>query len=341
VYQQALAANTDLNTQPSPLAGDVLVGLGQLRHEWNDLPLAVELLQQGLIAGEQTANWWTTVRAATALAWSQQAQGDSAAGLATLQRVETLALQRMDMVEMSQLLTQRARLHLATGNRHAVAQWLDAWAPAPAEPANSLNEPLVLMRTRALIALGRPADALPLLRQLRDAATAAGRMGSLIPIHALEACAFHATGDRPGATARLEQALELAEPSHYIRTFVDEGPLLGNLLRSHIGHRTLRPYVEQLLAAFPPLRQKDPTAYHQAPTPSWEALDRPDPEPLSAREIELLRLLAAGLSNREIAERLIITVGTVKWYFNHLYAKLGVRGRLEAVARARALGILP
>ncbi len=342
VFRQTLAANSGPDGRPSPLAGDILVGLGQLLHEWNDLGAAVELLRQGLAAGEQTANWWTIVRAATALAWSQQAQGEHQHGLATLQQVETLALQRTDLVEMSYVLAQRARLQLAAGNLPAVAQWLDAWAPAADEPMDSLGEPLILMRARALIALGRPADAVPLLQRLRDAASAAGRIGSLIPSLTVEACALNRAGDRAGAVPLLEQALALAKPNRYIRTFVDEGAALVDVLRSVSGHATLQPYIQELLAVCPPRPEGDTVAHGVVPTPpSAETPGISDTEALSAREIELLRLLAAGLSNREIAERLMITVGTVIWYFNHLYAKLGVRGRLEAVARARELAILP
>jgi LuxR family maltose regulon positive regulatory protein len=124
----------------------------------------------------------------------------------------------------------------------------------------------------------------------------------------------------------LARALLLGEPEGYVRTFVDLGAPMGELLRG-AAHRGIRTgYVGRLLA--------------RAPAEPVPAASSPLIEPLSDRELEVLRLIAAGLSNREIAQKLVITPGTAKWHANNIYGKLGVHSRTQAVALARELGLL-
>jgi LuxR family maltose regulon positive regulatory protein len=164
-----------------------------------------------------------------------------------------------------------------------------------------------------------------LLAQLLQAARAAGRMGSAIKILALQALAFQAQGDHGQALSALKQVLALAEPEGYMRTFVDEGPPMAKLLRHALSQGIAPSYVARLLAAFG--ETTEPTA-------------QPLVEPLSERELEVLRLVAAGLSNREIAQELVIAVSTVKSHTNHIYGKLGVKNRTQAAAWAKELNLL-
>jgi len=139
--------------------------------------------------------------------------------------------------------------------------------------------------------------------------------------------ARQARGERAAALVLLERALHRAEPEGYLRLFADLGLPMGRLLQMARARGMRLEYVDRLLAAFgqPGLTQ-----------PGAAAL----PEPLTERELEVLRLLAAGLTNREIAARLVVSAETVKKHCGNIYSKLGARNRTEAVARARALDLL-
>ena len=140
--------------------------------------------------------------------------------------------------------------------------------------------------------------------------------------------AFQAQGDTVQALGALEQALTLAEPEGYVRTFIDEGEPMAKLLRRALSEGIAPSYVSRLLAAFGETAEPRST------------VAQPLVEPLSERELEVLRLIAAGLSNAEIAEELFIAVSTVKSHINHIYGKLGATNRIQAVAQAQELGLL-
>jgi LuxR family maltose regulon positive regulatory protein len=186
---------------------------------------------------------------------------------------------------------------------------------------------------RVLIAEGQPGEALRLLALLLEASEASGRMGSMIKIMVLQALAFQVQGDEKQALSALEQALFLAEPEGYVRTFVDEGEPMARLLRRALTEGIVPSYVSKLLAAFGESAQPAP--------PAAQALvDQPLVDPLTQRELEVLRLIAAGLSNREIAQELVVAVSTVKSHINHIYGKLEATNRVQAAARAREAGLL-
>jgi ATP/maltotriose-dependent transcriptional regulator MalT len=196
----------------------------------------------------------------------------------------------------------------------------------------ALIEYIVL--ARILIAQEQWDEATSLLRQLLNAARAGSRTSRVIEILAFLALALQALGDTPQAIAALQRALTLAEPEGYIRIFVDEGPPMACLLYQALT-RGIRPdYVLRLLAAFP-------VPEPEAATPS--VVHRPSAalvEPLSERELEVLQLIAGGLTNREIASRLFLSLNTVKAHTRNTYGKLDVHTRTEAAARARALGLI-
>jgi LuxR family maltose regulon positive regulatory protein len=151
----------------------------------------------------------------------------------------------------------------------------------------------------------------------------------------LLAVAFDAHGERAKAAQLLDEALTLAEPGGFIRIFVDEGAPMARLLYEALSHGVHPGYVRQLLAAYP----VDGTDEDAPPT--TPAAGTRLAEPLSARELEVLPLIAEGLSNQEIAARLYLSLHTVKAHARNIYAKLGVSSRTQAVAKGRALGILP
>jgi LuxR family maltose regulon positive regulatory protein len=177
--------------------------------------------------------------------------------------------------------------------------------------------------------------ALGLLERLLKAAEEGRRIGSVIEILVLQALAHEAQGKIPPAIMSLERSLTLAEPEGYVRIFVDEGPPMAHLLYEAAARGIAPDYARRLLAAFPMAEPE------QASPPGTHAPESDLVEPLSERELEVLQLIAEGLTNPEIATRLFLSVNTVKAHCRTIYGKLGVHNRTQAAARARALGILP
>jgi LuxR family maltose regulon positive regulatory protein len=172
-----------------------------------------------------------------------------------------------------------------------------------------------------------------LLERLLKAAEEGGRMGSVIEILVLQALAYHAQGDLPAALLPLQYALALAEPQGYVRTFLDEGENMRGLLREVSAHEIMPNYTDKLLAAFEAEQRKSEDKPDLSPA-------QPLIEPLSQREIKILQLIAQGLSNREIGERLFLALDTIKGHNRKIFDKLQVQSRTEAIARARELGLL-
>jgi LuxR family maltose regulon positive regulatory protein len=172
-----------------------------------------------------------------------------------------------------------------------------------------------------------------LVERLLQAAEEGRRMGSVIEILVLQALAHESQGDIPPALVSLERALTLAEPEDYVRIFVDEGIPMFHLLSEAAAHGIMPDYTGKLLAVFEAEQQKSEDKSYLRPA-------QPLIEPLSERELEVLQLMALGLSNREISERLFLALSTVKGHNQRIFGKLEVQRRTEAVARARELGLL-
>src|SRR5262249_46147659 len=235
-----------------------------------------------------------------------------------------------------------ARLWLAQGRLLQAVRWARDRAPRVDGRLDARREPEYTTLARVLIAQGKPSQALGLLERLLQAAEAEGRPGGVVEILALRAPALYADGARSRALTVLQRALALAEPEGYVRTFVDEGaPMLALLTRLQSSADGSAPagldraYLARLLDAFGSARGSTVTG-GGAPAPR-----RPPRAARGEREREVLRLLAAGLSNGQIARELVVAVGTVKWHVKNIYAKLQVHNRTQAVARATELQLLP
>jgi LuxR family transcriptional regulator, maltose regulon positive regulatory protein len=322
------------------------VGLGLIHLQWNDLDSAEHHLMRAveLIAGAFTVEADVVTDSYLYLARLQQARGQPAAARATLDEFANLARHR----GFFPLLLQRgeaeqARLALRESDLSAASGWAEARAPE-AEDADYRREDQHLTLARILLAQGRlpsmkscVGEAFVLLDRLLQEAERAGRFNSVIEIMMLRAMAEQAQ-HTPDAINSLERALRLAEPEGYIRVFVEEGlpiaTLLAELLRSlrrkvqGEQYNSLLSYVRRLLLAF------------ETPGGPAAAGHQPLIDPLTARELEVLELIAIGLSNRDIAARLFVATSTVKSYTNTIFRRLGVGSRTEAVAEARARQLL-
>src|SRR3712207_4262959 len=231
---------------------------------------------------------------------------------------------------------QRARLLLAQGKVDDAARWCAERGLSVEDEPSYLREREHLVLARVLLAQDKPDQALMLLERLLEAARAAGRSGSVIEILALQSLALREKGKREPAVSILSQALALAEPEGYVHTFADKGPPMAALLSEVLETQRRGPlapvvptyYLRRLLAAI----DRDPSG---ASTPASRL-----PEPLSEREMEVLALVTAGKSNRQIAKDLFVALSTVKTHVNNIHRKLDVRNRTQAVSRARELGLL-
>jgi LuxR family transcriptional regulator, maltose regulon positive regulatory protein len=324
--------------------------LGRLSCEWNELDLAVQYMQQAISLGEQAGQevYMSPVYLASAqVRWTRGEVGEA---LAVLDKAEQTAIRLGHRHAAERARAFRAWVELAQGNLAQAEQWSEeAAVEVNDEPAYE-RETDYLMLARLRITQHRAEEVVGLLERLLVADEAAGRMSNVISDLALLALSHREAGKTEQALDFLVRLLVLAEPEGYVRVFVDEGPpmqaLLATWLASAVqqqGSMETRPsvaYVQKLLAAFPatvahPDRSRKDTRREEA-GPSQSPLL----EPLTTREQDVLELLAAGLSNAEIAARLIVTVGTVKTHIKSIYGKLGVHSRTQAILRAREIGLL-
>jgi LuxR family maltose regulon positive regulatory protein len=277
----------------------------------------------------------------------RQALGDQAGALAAAAKAEQ-AGPSPDVVDLfNPAGAQRVRLLLAQGQLARAAAWVAAHGLDPGDQPSYPREREHLLLTRLLIAQDQPERALPLLRRLHDAAATQKRTGSLIEIGAVTAVAQAACGQDAGAVAALAGALTLAWPEGYVRVFTDEGTPLATLLDQLIaghrsGHTDLAPgvpltYLRRVRAA---CRPRDATAVPPQQVRAAEVTAPALTEPLTDRELQVLVLLAAGISNQQIASELMVALETVKKHVSHILGKLGAANRTQAVARARGLGLL-
>jgi LuxR family maltose regulon positive regulatory protein len=275
------------------------------------------------------------------LAWIRQATGDPAGAL------EAIGDAGHTWPATAGLLNpypaQRARLLLAQGDVAAAARWThESGLRADDEPRYP-REPGFLVLARVLLAQQRPGEAMALLDRLHAAAVAQDRAGSLIEVGALRALALAACGQDGDAVDALADVLMLARSQGYVRVFADEGsPMAALLARLIAAQRTGRAAAGVPLGYLARLQR----AFDAAPSapdhrPGTAAAVQGIVEPLTDRELEVLQLLAAGMSNRGIARELVVTLDTVKKHVSHVLGKLGAASRTEAVARARQLALIP
>ena len=338
-YERALQWATEPGAPVLRGAADMHVGMSSLYYEHNDLKTATQHLLTSQALGELAGLPQSPYRWCAAMARIREAQGDLDGALDLLNQAERLYVTNFSPI-VRPLAARKARLWLAQGRLNEALDWVRAQGLSVENELSYLREYDHITLVRVLLACHQrdPAghslhEAVGLLERLLKAAQAGGRNGSLIEILILPALAKHLQGDLPAALNPLQQALSLAEPEGFVRLFVDEGAPMLDLLTAAAGQGIKTSYTGKLLAAFE-VPAKDEQSASSVPISSSLV------EPLSPRELEVLRLIAQGLSNQEIGERLFLALDTVKGHNRRIFEKLQVQRRTEAIARARELGLL-
>jgi LuxR family maltose regulon positive regulatory protein len=338
--RRAINQAVDRFGKPLPSAGIAHIGLGTVYYEANDLEQAKEHLSTGLELSRQLAPLIGFSRYGHI--WQaklQQALGQEEGALATIQQARQVELGIRQFSFASIFAAAEAGLQLRQGNLDAAASWAaeaDLSLTAPPEYFGGME---YLAFARLLLAQGCLDEAQTLLADYERAATAEERHGSLITIHILQSLVAKELGQEDRAMAYLERAVALAEPQSYRRRFLDEGSKVAELL-PRVRH-VAPDFVDELLALFADPASSQQRRIHAGEHTEAATTAAPElVEPLSKREIEVLRLVARGLSNREIAQALYVTVGTVKKHLNNIFGKLEVGNRTQAAARARELRLL-
>ena len=330
VCEEALAHYTDELGRPSPVSGLVSSRLGTLYYEANQLAQARRQIDQGIVLSEQLGLSDPLMFSYGFSAPTLHALGETGAALSNLRTAYRIAEQTA-LAGASWILALETNIYLQQGDFAPAARWAKAAGLSPEDEPDYLHMEQHLTYARLLLAQGRLSDARRWLARLEALNRERGLNRWLITVQILQALAAQRSGDRATALERLSRAVELAAPGDYYRAFLDEDEAVLDLL--HDVRRTAPAFVDQLIE-FAGLAEPDDDA-----TQKFAAV-QPLVEPISEREMEVLLLVASGLSNREVAHELVIALGTVKRHLNNIYGKLGVHSRTSAVARARELGLL-
>jgi LuxR family transcriptional regulator, maltose regulon positive regulatory protein len=328
------------------VAGPPAIGMGNLYYEWNDLDRARPLIAHGLQQATYGGRVDLVLSGLIARARLQHATGDIAGANATHTEVVQAARATQTPRLIAYAEAQQAAHWLNQGRHAAALEWARRQRMALDDEIGYLRELEYVTFARVLALQGAYDNALYLLDRLQAQTSAAGRMGQTIVVLLATALVQQARGDTTHACAAVLQALILAEPGGYLRTFVDAGPALVPALAlacdqlAHIPVPTpgigIGAYAQRVLAAC----QADWPAQPVPENVHAETVSAAPGPRISPRERDLLECIVAGMANKEIARQLGLTPGTVKWYLAELYAKLDVCSRTQALARARALGLL-
>ncbi len=330
-YRQTVDLAATWQLRASPALGVALLGMGKVSYEWNDLSEAERYLREGI---ESCGQWgglaeMTSLRGYLHLARVLLARGDIAGARRMIEQTEQVSrgYHVPEGVACAAAMQARLAMHPARRNLAEAARWAasrEGELSGDGSPSHA-REMERLTLARVFIAQNRLADAEALLDRLLQSAETAEAAGRVIEILVLQAVTRQAQGNMAQAMLAVSRALSQAEPGGYVRVFLDEGAPVVRLLREAESRGIARDYVRKLLSAF--------GAAASSLVPVLV-------DPLSERELEVLRLIAAGLSPQEIADKLVITVGTVRNHVKNIYGKLDAHSRLQAVDRARALNLL-
>ncbi len=345
IYERGLQLATTQSGHVLRGAADMHVGMSALHRERNELDTAAQHLLESKELGDLNGLPKNPYRWRVAMARTREVQGDPDGALDLLDEAERL-YQGDFSPNVRPVPALKARVWVAQGRLHEALAWAREQGLSAEDNLSYLNEFEHITLARILLARYKIdhqdstiREAIGLLERLLSAAEEGGRIGSVIEILVLQALAHHARGDVPAALPPLERALTLAEPEGYVRMFVDEGSIMAELLREASERGILRDYTGRLLTAFEAERRTSKASAGKSPLPSTPA-SQPLIEPLSQRELEVLRLFRTELSGPEIARELVIGLSTVRTHTKSIYSKLNVNNRRAAVRRAEELSLI-
>jgi LuxR family maltose regulon positive regulatory protein len=322
-YEQALQLAAEHGEPVLRGTADLYVGLSELECERGDLQAATQHLLTGKELGERTGFPPNRTRWCVAMARIQEARGDLDGALDLLDEAERMYAPDFSP-NVRPVAAVKARVWVAHGRLGEALGWARAQGLSIQDDLTYLREFEHITFARVLLAGLAMPDAMRLLERLLRAADDGARTGSVIEILVLQALAHQMRGNVAAALVPLERALTLAEPEGYVRIFVDEGLPMAALLEAAAKRRIAPDYTRQLLTAFGKAEHKTPVAQDLI-------------EPLSERELDVLRLLGTELNGPEIARHLTVSLNTVRTHTKNLYTKLGVNSRRAAVRRAEEL----
>jgi LuxR family maltose regulon positive regulatory protein len=323
-YEQALLASRQDGTVLRGTA-DMYVGLSRLALERNDVDAATRHLLRSQELGEHTGLPQNPYRRRVVMAGIRQAQGDPHGALQLLDEAQQVYVGDF-FPNVQPVPALIARLLTAQGELGAALGWAREQGLSVDDEVSYLHEFEHVTLARVVVAQGRTDDAARLLQRLLTAAEAGERTGSVIEILVLQALNHRARGDTKAALAALERALTLAEPEGYVRVFVGEGAPMLALLGAVAKQRGSRTYVRRLVDAFG----------ESTPVTGAQGLV----DPLSDRELQVLRLLGTDLAGPAIARELVVSLNTLRTHTRNIYAKLGVTNRRAAIRQAGELDLL-
>ncbi|GED69290.1 LuxR family transcriptional regulator [Brevibacillus reuszeri] len=313
----ALAGNP-----PLPAASEAYLGLARIYYEWNDLVAARQHGEKAVQLARQLEHTDRGIACEVFLAKQKLAIGEVSAAAVMLDRADRVARKQQFVAQLSSIAEARIVVALRQGNVAVAADLAQ-------------RQGLRTGQARVHLAQGDTAAALEILESVRKEVGVQGLESESLKTAVLFAAACYAHGQKHKGASVLKAALAITEPEGFVRTFIDEGFPMAQLLREVAATDGSSEYLCKLLAACE-AEWKDDDKKGQQPVESVSSLI----EPLSPRELEILELLARGLSNQEISERLFLALSTVKGYNRNLFDKLQVKRRTEAVARARQLGFV-
>ncbi|NLE59518.1 MAG: LuxR family transcriptional regulator, partial [Planctomycetes bacterium] len=308
-----------------PNASEEFLGLARICYEWNDLDTAEQYARQSIeLARQYDPAIDRVIMSEVFMARLKLTRGDVAGAAARLAEAQHSAQQRNFTLRLLEIAAVQVLVLLRQGDLAAAAQLARA-------------HELPISQARVLLAQGDPATALGVLEGYRQQVEVRSWQDERLKAMVLQAVALRAHGEHGKAVQLLGEALALAEPGGFIRIFVDEGESMAQLLSEAAARGMMPDYTARLLAAF---RGMTHVAGPPPQPPSVAVRPSSLVEPLSQRELEILKLITQGLSNREIGQRLFLALDTVKGHNRRIFDKLQVQSRTEAIARARELGLL-
>jgi LuxR family maltose regulon positive regulatory protein len=323
-------------------AADMHVGMSELHRERDDLNAAMQHLLRCKALGEYSGFPQNPYRWRAAMARLRQTEGDLEGALDLLDEAERLYMGDFSP-NVRPIAARRTRVWVTQGRLAEALGWARERALSVEDDLSYLREFEHITLARVLLARYKSDrancpihEATGLLDRLLKAAEEGGRTGSVIEILVLQALAHQAQGNVPAGLAPLERALRLAEPEGYVRIFVDEGPAMAPLLREAAARRIMPNYTGKLLGAF---KDEQHSSAGKVPLPASPA-SQPLIEPLSQRELEVLRLFKTELSGPEIAQELVIGLSTLRTHTKNIFSKLNVNNRRAAVKRAEELSLI-